>query len=311
MSDVGNADQSPAVVTDVVAEGTIVPAAATENIVAEAAAKLADAAPLEEEKKPETQEDQRFAQKFAALSRKEKQIRDRERQMQAQMAEYQKKLEQLEAERKEVEKYKEMPKRLKQNAFEVFKEAGMNEEDVIKLLANNGKMTPEMERAELEARMEARLAELQKKLEEKDQREQEEKLNSTLNAFVSELTDFVNNTPDYELIRAENGIELVYQVIEQHYARTLEETGEGEVLSNKAAADLVEEYYLNQAKKMVDREKVKKLLTPPPAPVAAPKGKPTPTLSNTQASVVPSQTKPNLSKEESLKQAAALIRWED
>jgi len=74
---------------------------------------------------------------------------------------------------------------------------------------------------------------------------------------------------------------------------------------------LVEEYYLNQAKKMVDREKVKKLLTPPPAPVAAPKGKPTPTLSNTQASVVPSQTKPNLSKEESLKQAAALIRWED
>lgn len=295
-------NQAPVVVPaenpEVVAEGTIVEAAAT-----------APEVKPEVEQKP-VQEDPRFAQKFAALSRREKQLKDRERAMQMQLQEFENKMKAFEAERAEALKYKSMPDEFKKAPRKFLKDHNLTEQQIADLLLNDGP-TPEMQQSELEAKLQAKIDAMEAKLKEKEEREQNEKLEATLSSFMTTLTGFVNDTPDYELIRANNGTELVYNVIEQHYAKTLEETGEGEVLDNKTACDLVENYFLEEAKKLIDRDKVKKLLQPTPVPPAAPKGKPTPTLSNTQASVVPQKPTQPISRDESLKQAAALIRWED
>jgi len=293
--------EAPAVETEVVAEGAIAPI--------EAAAEQ-----VTEEVKPEPvapAEDARLAQKFAALSRKEKQIRDRERQIQQQMTQFQQQMEQFKAQQSEVEKYKSLPERLRKNPGEVLKESGITAEQLTEMLLNGGKPTEAMERSELETKVLARVEELQKRLEAKEAAEQEQKLEAQISQFKGQLSDFVTETADYELIRANNGTELVYEVIERHYSQTLEETGEGEILSNKDACDLVENYYLEEAKKLVDREKVKKLFAPQPPPKPAVTGKPSPTLSNTQASRVPNPGKQTLSKDESMAQAAQLIRWED
>ena len=91
-----------------------------------------------------------------------------------------------------------------------------------------------------------------------------------LNAFVTELTEFANNTPDYELIRSENAVDLVYDTIEQYHAET------GKILSHKEACDAVEAHLFEQAKKMLEREKIKKLYSAPaPATPKAAPGKPT------------------------------------
>ncbi len=99
-------------------------------------------------------------------------------------------------------------------------------------------------------------------------------------------------------------MDTVYQVIEQHHAET------GEILSHKAAADAVEEYLFEQAKKMLERVKIKKLYS---ANSAAPKVAPekSTTLSNTQAAQVPQAGQRYLSDDESKMEAAKLIRWQD
>lgn len=298
--------EAPAVETEVVAEGTIVEAAPASE--GEQPPEKVEEQPKVEEKPSEA--DQRLAQKFAALSRKEKQIRDRERQMQSQMAQLQQQLEALKAQQSEVEKYKSMPERLRKQPAEVLKEAGITSEQLTEMLLNGGKPTADMERSELESKVMSEVQALRKYIEEKEAKEAAERLEAATQGFQAEIVDFVNKTEDYELIRANNGTDLVYNVIESHFEQTQNETGKGEILSIKEAADLVENYYLEEAKKLLDRNKVKKLVqpqTPPPAP----KGKSAPTLSNTQAARVPTNGAQKLSNEESLAAAAKLIRWED
>ena len=68
---------------------------------------------------------------------------------------------------------------------------------------------------------------------------------------------------------------------------------------------------LDEAKKLVDREKVKKLLQPqtPSKPVV--QGKSSPTLSNAVAAQASTKSGRTLSDEDSKREAAKLIRWDD
>lgn len=286
--------ETPAVSTEVIAEGTVTPTT-------EAVPEVKEAAPAP------TEGESQLSAKFAALSRKEKQIRDRERAVQQQMNEMQARLKAFEAEKAEADKWKQTPERLKKDPLGVFKESGLSLEQLTEMLLNGGKPTESMERSELETRVLSKMEELEKKMAEKEAKETEQKYEAQLNAFVQELTTFVNDTPDYELIRSENAVDTVYQVIEQHHAET------GEILSHKAAADAVEEYLFEQAKKMLEREKIKKLVSATSPAKEAPKAaqeKPV-TLSNTQSAQVEPKVQRTLSAEESKAEAAKLIRWQD
>jgi hypothetical protein len=189
----------------------------------------------------------------------------------------------------------------------MMKEAGLSLEQLTDMLLNGGKPTESMERSELETRVLSKMEELEKKISDKEAKETEQKYEAQLNAFVQELTAFVNDTPDYELIRSENAVDTVYQVIEQHHAET------GEILSHKEAADSVENYLFEQAKKMLEREKIKKLYgaNSTPKEAAKPAQEKPVTLSNTQAAQVDTKSQRRLSNDESLMEAAKLIKWQD
>jgi len=268
-------------------------------------------------------EEQKFAAKFAALSRKEKQLRAREREMEARLKQFESSSQSKE---KELEGVKNLPERLKKDPLGVMKELGLTYEQLTEMVLNDGKPTQDMHLKEAMSPIEKKLADLEAKLAEKEAKEQEERLNSTKTGFMKSLKDFVGADPvAYEMIEAEAAHDLVYDVIERHYNQKMaeyqEEFGEAPdvetantfILSNKVAADAVEKYLLDNAKKLVERNKVKSFLQPTPA-----QSKPQPgtqvgtkTLSNTASTTVPQKSSKYLSDEESKAQAASLIRWDD
>lgn len=290
-------DQSAAPAEEIVAEGAIV---------ADGTAPEGTPEPEKPvEPPPGEAQDEKFAAKFAALSRKEKQLRQREAQITAQVQQMEQRLQAFEAERSQMDTYKALPDRLKKDTLKVLEEQGIKFEDLAQLVLNDGKPTQEMVMSEYERKMTARLEEFEKKQAEKEAKEQQERTNAALESFKAQLTDFVNVNADYELIRANDYVGEVFDVIDLHHQQT------GEILSNKEACDIVEEYLLEEAKKLVDREKVKKLFAPQAPTPAAPKGKSSPTLSNAQAAQASKPAAKTLSDEESKAEAAKLIKWID
>lgn len=271
-------------------------------------------APVEAQPEPEQSkaeetpaQEEKFAAKFAALSRKEKALRQRETQLNQQMQQIEQRLKQMEEQSKQVESYKQIPDRLRKEPLKVLEESGLKFEQLAEMVLNDGKPTQDMVLNEYEKKVMSRMEELEKKLAEKEAKEEQAKYDQAISQFQGQLSDFITQTADYELIRANDSADLVFNVIEEHFNET------GEILSNKEACDAVEEYLLEEAKKLVDREKVKKLLQPQtPQKSAAPTGKSSPTLSNAQAAQASSkQAAKVLSDEESKAQAAKLIRWDD
>ena len=260
---------------------------------------------VEAEKQPEAPKEDKFAAKFAALTRKEREIKQKEARLAKQMQELEAKLQSFESERTEAAKYKSIPEKLRQQPLEVLKEAGLSFEQLAQMvLENDGKPTQDMKMSEMEQKYMTKLQELEKKMQEKEEAEKTARETAALENFKAELTGFIEQTPDYELIRANGAQDAVFAVIEQHYAET------GEILSNKDASDAVEEYLLEEAKKLVDREKVKKLLQPEQPKVQPKQGKPSPTLSNAQAAqATKSAAAKKMSHEESMAEAAKLIKW--
>lgn len=278
----------------------------------------------QEEKKEEApvqnEEDKRFSVKFAALSRKEKQIKQREKEL----ADRERKLQELqEASNKPVEVQKEeepFDLSIRKNTLETLAKYGITQDDLVNIMLNNGKMTPEMELQykienynrqaqkkieELEAKLSKQEEEAQRKREELAKQEEEQAIIN----FKDKIKNFVgSNKEAYELIEAEEADDLVFDVIENHYAET------GEILDIKIAADEVENLLLEQARKKLKLKKLSQSMEADlkPASKEEPKKevKASTTLSNSQSQQqsVASGSR-QLSRDESLAEAAKLLKW--
>jgi len=280
---------------------------ALEEILSAAGAEgAAPEAPVEEPKKEEAPKEQdKFAAKFAALSRKEKQLRAREQEMNTRLKDMEAKLAAKEA---EVSSKFIDPARFKKEPLKVMEETGLSFQQLAEMVMNDGKPTQDQALSEVEARMQAKLKEYEDKLAAKEAKEAKERHEAQLHAFKVQLTDFVNTTEDYELIRAEDATSLVYDVIEAHYNKTADESGQnGEILSNKEAADAVEAYLLENAKKLTQVKK----LQPAAAPAKPAEKKAATTLSNAQAAQGATMSAKRLSDEESKAEASKLIKWNE
>lgn len=279
----------------------------------------AEAAPAAEPT-PEPAKPDQFGAKFAALSRKEKQIRDARKQFEAERAAWAAEKATAEA---ETAKYKSLPERMKKEPLKVMEEHGLTFQQLAEMMLNDGKPTTDMVMSERDEKIQKQLKDLQDKIEAKEKAETERKYEETLQNFVADLTEFVNTNEEYELIQANDGVQLVYQVIEDYYNEQLQtyidehgedpdaETRKTFILSNKDACNAVEEHLLSEAKKHLELKKIKKLTQPttPPAEATAPKKTAAPTLSNAQAAQAPSKGQRKLSDEESRREAAKLIKW--
>jgi len=280
----------------VVAEGAIVTESGMET-------PLEAVKPLEAAKQPED----KFAAKFAALTRKEKEIRQRETQ-------YQQELTKIKAEREELTKWRgekdtsesQLAKRAKDNPLKFLEEQGFTFEDLMKMQLNEQNPTPEMlikrNREELESGYKKELQELRDSMAAKEEKEAQTKYEQTVSGFKNEISEFIDGNEDaYELIRMNDAKELVFDVIQEYYQNT------GRVLSIEDAAKHTEGHLEEEAKKIFEAKRFKQSAPKKEEPVG---NKAAPTLSNTQSSEVPISGERKLSREASLKEAAKLIRWE-
>lgn len=274
---------------------------------AEAAELAPDAqTPVEAPAKPEVpQADDKFASKFAALSRKEKEIRHREAQFTAEM-------ERIKAEKSEIEKWKaeksnadsEFKNKISSNPLKVLEELGITFEDLTKMQLNEQNPTPEMliarTRQELESGYKKELEELRNSLKQEKEKAASEQHEQVVSGFKKQINQFVDaNEEAYELIKMNDAQELVFDVIQEYYESS------GKVLSIEEAAKYTEQHLEEEAKRVMEAKKFKQT-SPKQEPSEA---KIAPTLSNTHAAEVPQSTAKPLSREESLKNAAKMIRW--
>lgn len=265
------------------------------------------------EKAKQSTEPDKFAQKFAALSRKEKTVRARE----AQIAAREKEIEELRAKLEQDVKSKYIdPEILKKNPLKTLSDTGLSPSELAELILNEGKKTPESLVEQVKSEFKKELEELKSQLKEKESKEQEQKLEQVTRGFKEELKNFVNSNDSYELIRANDAHDLVYETIEAYYNETKDENGEnGTILSNKEACDLVEEHLLAEAKRVWEKanKKLSGLVAPKSEPTedSAPTQRQSQTLSNAMSASASKTAGRKLSDEESKAEIAKLIRWND
>lgn len=296
------------------------PVEASSPISAEQAESIEQqAAPATEEQqteqKPEQKVDDKFASKFAALSRKEKMIREREKQAMSIQAQIEEQKKQMEAERakwqEELSSYKSKIEGIKKNPLKSLEEEGITFEKLTEMQLNEQNPTLEMQleklRSELDSKYAKELESLKNQLAEKEQKQQEEVIEQAKQAYRKEIQSVLQASPEqYELTLANNAEDLVYDVVEEFY------NANGKILSAEEAAQMVEKHFEDEAKRILSLKKLQQA-SKPKEPVEAKKesGKTTPTLSNAMSQERPVTGTRKMSAEESLREAAKLIRWEE
>jgi hypothetical protein len=261
----------------------------------------------------------KFASKFAALTRKEKEASEK---WKAKESEYASKLAEVEEKSKKYAPYEELDKNItsnKRKALDFMRQKGVTMDELQEWLIEESNPDPEMRFkrsvSETESKLMKEIQALKESLEEKDtkkkQSEEEEakkQHEKVVQGVMADLTEFVNKNEDYELIRSYNSVDMVYQVMNEHY---MEQVNKGmpdqliKILSYKDACDAVEAHLDDQVKKVYEAKRAKQA----PKKEEAIERKATQTLSNTQSSEVPSSGERNLSKEERIKEAAKHLRW--
>lgn len=249
---------------------------------------------------PESESYDNFDRKFAALSRKERDIRARE----SELAELEEKFQSMEQE-------PEMPleQRLRANPLKVLEEMGLGYETLTDLALNDGKLTPDMQmqliRDELEADYQSRFSDLEQRLEERDEKEQDEKYDSILSGFMEEIQNHVATDDNYELIRANDAGDVVYEVMEEHYNQS------GNILSIDEAAEAVESYLEEEADKIVNLQKVRSRLNINELEPRDEYRQSQVTLSNAHAAQANERVGRTLSDDQSKREIAKMLKWDE
>lgn len=272
--------------------------------------------------KPEVERD-RFASKFAALTRKKRDMDNRERAL----AE---KEQTLAAKIARLEELENDNRLLEERPLDVLKKRGVDFDKLTQMQLNEGNPTPEMMMSRMEEKFNSMLEERLGKLEETYVTDKkvaaEQRVDETINNFVEDITDFINDDSHgdkYELIRLQNAVPTIFEVIHQHYNETCEydENGklidEGNVLSIEEASNHVEEYLEGQVKKLAAARKLgltakeaeKFVEDADNAQANKQSSNSSMTLSNAQSTTLPSSGERLLTREESLAKAASAIKY--
>lgn len=267
---------------------------------------------VEEQKEEKSPEDKTFAAKFAALTRKEKEIREREKHVEGRLAELEAKMSELNKP-EVVEEEEPLEMLMRKNPLEGLKKFDLDYETLTQIALNDGKLPVELQlklaQQQLDAKYSGELEKLRNELAEKDKKSEEVRHKQVIEGFKNQINEeIVSNPSEYELLNAnrEDNIELVYEVIEEHYNQT------ESVMDVKMAANLVEEHLLEEAKKYLEKSKIQKLMgasekTQEVKPKET-KSQESVTLSNSQSQISNAGER-WLSDEESKREAAKLIRW--
>lgn len=189
---------------------------------------------------------ERVSNKLEILIRREAAALNRENQAKAKEAELEAKLKRIE----DFESVKDNPKK----ALDLL---GLNYDELSRSILADGEIPPEVKIKKVEEKFDKFREEQRQEVEKgqqlaKAQAEEREKM--AISNFKGEIGSYLKeNSERYELIAFEGQEDLVFEIVDTHYNRTIDpETGIGKVMSISEAADKVEQHLeakYNNAKK--------------------------------------------------------------
>lgn len=212
-------------------------------------------------------EDPKVSSKLAVLMQREKAALERERIAKSRESELEIKSKaflEREAKIQEFERLKET------NPMKALELLGLNYQDLTQVALADGNLTPDIQIKKVNDKLDNFLKsqEADKERVARDAKTAEEaRLAETTTKFKGEINTFIeDNKAKYQLIDFEGQTDLVYDVIDEHYGRTIDKaTGVGQVMKIADAADKVEAWLEKRNDERSNLDKVKAKLVPQPA----------------------------------------------
>jgi len=234
---------SPVVTESVTTPITATPTPSTVAPVVEAPKET----PKEIEIPKKTEEELKFASRFAAMAKKERELQAREKALKEEAAKY--------------SDYERAVKEAKQNPVAFMEKHGLTYKEVTDFILNDRKLSPEAQIKQMRDQMEAD----KKERLDAEQKRQAEWIENTYRQHKAEIRTYCDKATDAcELIRASESYDAVFEVIEAYYQKT------GQVLPIDKAASEVENHLEAEGRKLLALKKFQpKVVEPPKEPLPA------------------------------------------
>jgi hypothetical protein len=193
-----------------------------------------------------------FSKRFTALSRKERDV----------LAQAEK----IKADLEQVNNWKKEKDLFKTNPVKFMEENGWKFSDLVDFTLNNGKLTPEQQIAKLQEQLESIRSEKDKEQQTRAKAQEEANI---LAYKANQKTHLQSKKEEYELLNHYESFDLVYDIMNEHYQKTLKETGVGEELDIDKVASEVEKYLEGQLEKASSTKKFQSKFASTKVPVEA------------------------------------------
>ena len=241
-----------------------------------------------------------FSRRFAQLAREQKKLRQERDEMKRVQQE-------LDARKSTVSSFDDLQKLARENPYEVMQKLGLNYEALSRQVLQDGEITPEQKMAGEMKRLRDEIETMKAERAELTKQQEAKKYQDTYSTFVDEIKTFVDNTSEFDFVKANNAYHVVAEVMQEHYNSTQE------VMSYDEASKMVEDYYEAEAEKYLKVPKLEQRLkerfapakTEPEAGQAdeeaeASEKTPPKTLTNTQVQRAPGDKPKKLSRQQSI-----------
>lgn len=238
------------------------------------AAEILDNKPVQTQASPQTNEggavkdegvqpangQEKVSSKMEILIKREQQALQRERFAKQKEADLELKLKAMEEREKKIQEFEGA----RGNSKKAMELLGLNYDELTKSVLQDGEIPAEVHIKRIDEKFDAFKS---AKEQEDKQRAEQAKLHAenqeqkAINDFKGEINTYLkDNASRYELIAFEGQEDLVFDVIDEHYNRTLSaETGIGKVMTKAEAADKVEQWLEQKEIKRKELAKVKTL----------------------------------------------------
>jgi hypothetical protein len=241
-----------------------------------------------------------FSRRFAQLAREQKKLRQERDEMKRVQQE-------LDARKGTVSSFDDLQRLARENPYEVMQKLGLDYEALSRQVLQDGEITPEQKMAGEMKRLRDEIESMKAERAELVKQEEAKKYQDTYGRFVDEIKSFVDNTSEFDFVKANNAYHVVAEVMQEHYNSTQE------VMSYDDAAKMVEDYYEAEAEKYLAVPKLEQRLKERYAPAKtepvagqaeeeaqASEKRPPKTLTNTQVQRASGDKPKKLSRQQSI-----------
>jgi len=262
----------------------------------------AEEKPVEEtaeaEEKPEEKID-KLAPKFAALAKREKEVRAQSQELKSQLTAFQ-------AREAEINKLENLRQNAQNDPHKYLEAAGLTFQDITEFVLNDNKIPVNSEIQALKAQIEEMKQGKAQEIEAARQYQAQQQEQNIIQQFKNDtiaLADAEKENFAYVSAFGQDAIDAVWDVTETYFNE------HGKLLNHKEALQLVEDYYQQEADKILS---IKNAI--PQAPIAEPKQKTMPqrnesaTLQNVQQSTIQHSDEP-LTDAERMKRALEALEY--